>query len=405
MLIRKAYKCRLKTNPEIEQKLFQQAGCVRWVWNQVWSMNQLRLENKQPLLWYNESAYWLQLWKSSDEYGFLKGVHSQPLQQVLIDLDRAYQDGFDKNQPLKRLPKRKKRNQHISFRYPQGIKVNNRQVYLPKIGWVGFHKSKEIDGVIKNATLSFTSGHWYISIQVEKERVEPVHQDTGSVGIDVGVAQFASLSNGITYPPLNAYRRHIEQLKKEQRKLSRMVKFSENWKRQKAKIQQIHHKIACCRSDYLHKTSTEISKSHAMIFVEDLKVGNMSRSAKGDLEQPGRNVSAKSGLNRSILDQGWSEFRRQLEYKSEWAGGMVVAVPPHHTSQRCSACGHTHASNRLSQSQFSCTACGHEENADTNAAKNIEAAGLAVLACGESGLPHSSKQEPVGAREGVPPHA
>ncbi|ONF42515.1 transposase [Marinobacter lutaoensis] len=403
MLIRKAYRFRLKTNPVLEQKLFRHAGCCRWIWNQIWRMNQRRLDAKQPLIWYQEAAYWLTLWKQSEEYGFLRKVHSQPLQQVLKDLDRAYRDAFDKDQPLKRLPRKKRKHQHASFRYPQGVKLDNRRIYLPKIGWVGFFKSREVEGKVKNATVSWRAGHWYVSVQVEQELPESVHPSTLDVGIDLGVANFASLSNGITYDPISPYRKYQNQLARAQRALNRKVKFSENWKRQKRRIQRLHHKIACCRQDFLHKISTTISENQAVVFVEDLKVRNMSRSAAGTLDEPGRNVRAKAGLNRSILDQGWSEFVRQLDYKLQWKGGWLVKVPAHHTSQECAACGHTSPDNRPSQAVFHCRACGHKEHADINAAKNIRARGHRVLACGGNGIARLLKQEPVGNREGVPP--
>ncbi|EME9941558.1 transposase, partial [Escherichia coli] len=181
-----------------------------------------------------------------------------------------------------------------------------------------------------------------------------------------------------------------------QRQLSRRVKFSNNWQKQKRKIQRLHSRIANIRRDYLHKVTTTVSKNHAMIVIEDLKVSNMSKSAAGTVSQPGRNVRAKSGLNRSILDQGWYEMRRQLEYKQLWRGGQVLAVPPAYTSQRCACCGHTAKENRLSQSKFRCQVCGYTANADVNGARNILAAGHAVLACGEmvqSG--RSLKQEPT----------
>ena len=134
-----------------------------------------------------------------------------------------------------------------------------------------------------------------------------------------------------------------------------------------------------------------LSKNQALIVVENLKVGNMSRSAKGTEQEPGRNVRAKSGLNRSILDQGWGEFLRQLSYKQEWRGGLLISVNPRYTSQKCYCCGFTDASNRASQSEFKCQTCGHEDHADVNAAKNILAAGHAVIACGETVRPTPSK--------------
>jgi len=133
-----------------------------------------------------------------------------------------------------------------------------------------------------------------------------------------------------------------------------------------------------------------------VVVIEDLKVANMSKSAKGTKESPGKNVKAKSGLNKSILDQGWYEFRRQLEYKQLWRGGQVLAVPAAYTSQKCSRCGHTEPGNRRTQEAFSCLSCRHQEHADINAAKNIEAAGSAVLAC-ESNLVRDRNQAPLAA--------
>jgi putative transposase len=133
-----------------------------------------------------------------------------------------------------------------------------------------------------------------------------------------------------------------------------------------------------------------------MIVVEALKIGNMSRSASGDIDNPGRQVKAKLGLNKSILEQGWGEFKRQLGYKMEWLKQVFLEVPAQYTSQDCSQCGHRDKENRKTQSDFACMKCGHQENADINAAKNILAAGHAVLACGEDALATSVKQEPLG---------
>jgi putative transposase len=124
-------------------------------------------------------------------------------------------------------------------------------------------------------------------------------------------------------------------------------------------------------------------KNHATIIIEDLKIKNMSKSAKGDIEHPGKNVKAKSGLNRSILDQGWGEFKRQIEYKQKWFGGRVIKVSARYTSQKCSRCFYIDSENRKSQESFACVECGFKENADLNAAMNILAAGQSVIACGE----------------------
>jgi putative transposase len=177
--------------------------------------------------------------------------------------------------------------------------------------------------------------------------------------------------------------------------MSRKKKFSNNWKKAKAKVQCIYVRIANARRDYLHKTSTAISKNHAMVVIEDLQVSNMSRSATGSVEQPGRNVRAKSGLNRSILDQGWAEFLRQLEYKLLWNGGQLLAVPPMNTSRICPDCGHISGDNRKSQAVFACVECGLTENADLVGAINVLRAGYARLASDVNGEVSRQQQEPT----------
>ncbi|MFY2125381.1 RNA-guided endonuclease InsQ/TnpB family protein, partial [Escherichia coli] len=324
-------------------------------------------------------------------------------------------------------PRFKKRGQNDAFRYPQGVKLDqeNSRIFLPKLGWMRYRNSRQVTGVVKNVTVSQSCGKWYISIQTESEVSTPVgvvknvtvsqscgkwyisiqtesevstpaHPSASMVGLDAGVAKLATLSDGTVFEPVNSFQKNQKTLARLQRQLSRKVKFSNNWQKQKRKIQRLHSRIANIRRDYLHKVTTTVSKNHAMIVIEDLKVSNMSKSAAGTVSQPGRNVRAKSGLNRSILDQGWYEMRRQLEYKQLWSGGQVLAVPPAYTSQRCACCGHTAKENRLSQSKFRCQVCGYTANADVNGARNILAAGHAVLACGEmvqSG--RSLKQEPT----------
>jgi putative transposase len=195
------------------------------------------------------------------------------------------------------------------------------------------------------------------------------------VGIDLGIATFAALSDGRLQPPLNAYRRVEKNKARLQRKLAGMVKYSQNWKKQQHRIAQLGIRIANCRHDFLHKLSTETSKSHAVIVLEDLQMKNMSRSAKGTLGEPGHNVAQKSGLNKAILDQGWGTFRRMLEYKQGWRGGEVIAVNPRYTSQVCPICGHVSKKNRPHQALFSCEQCGYSYHADVVAARNILALG------------------------------
>ncbi len=259
------------------------------------------------------------------------------------------------------------------------------KIFLPKIGWVKFRKSCIIGGEVRNVTVSRAGGHWFVSIQTEKEVPDPVHSSTTAAGGDRGVANLLTLSDGTMFLPVKSYRDMQRKLAREQRKLAHKVKFSANWKVQKATITRLHQRIAAMRKTILHQVSTVISKNHAVVVLENLKVGNMTRSAKGTVEAPGRNIRQKSGLNKSILDQGWGLLKQMLEYKLRWSGGMLLLVDPAYTSQTCSVCGHVGAGNRTDQKTFHCLHCGHEAHADVNAAKNILARGLQSTA-GHAGV-------------------
>lgn len=380
MLIHKAYKFQLMPNAQHLKQLSRFAGCNRLIWNKALVLQRERLEKALDVLSYNETAALLVEWKK--EQGFLREVHSQPLQQTLKDLSRAFREHFKSN---KGFPRFRKKGRRESLRFPQGFKVDGdgKRVFLPKIGWVAFRKSRDIQGTIKNITVSKISSYWYVSIQVQETVAPPTHPSNTAIGIDMGLARFASFSDGTSIVPVNSFRKLARKLALEQRKLARKFKFSQNWKKQKRKIQRVHSRIAHVRNDFLHKLTSEISKNHAIVALEDLSIRNMSRSATRTQEAPGAKVRAKAGLNKSILDQGWYEFRRLLTYKQKWLGGRVLLVSPVNTSRTCSKCKNVAAENRVSQAQFHCIVCGACENADLNAAKNILAAGLAVLACGD----------------------
>lgn len=362
------------------------AGACRFIYNKVLAIQKERYALGEKKLSYVDAANMLPLWKKDQSTSWLAEVPSQALQQVLKDLERAYTNFFAKRADF---PRFKKKGHSESFRFPQGVTLDqaNSRIKLPKLGWIRYRNSREVLGEIENVTVSQTSGKWYVSIQTEREVDDPVPQATSAVGIDLGITRFATLSDGTFLAPLNSFLKHEQRLARYQRAMSRKVKFSNNWKKAKARIQKLHARIGNIRRDYLHKATTTISKNHALVVVEDLKIRNMSKSAAGTIDAPGRNVSTKSGLNKAILDQGWFEFRRQLEYKLAWNGGQLIAVPPQYTSQTCPCCGHVSRDNRQTQAKFECDDCGFAENADVVGALNIKAAGLAVLACGEAAQP------------------
>lgn len=379
-----AYKYQLKINETEERILRRFAGSCRFIFNKALALQQENREAGNKFIGYAAMAKLLTEWRHTPETEWLSEAPIHPLQHTLKDLERAYKNFFAKRTDF---PRFKKKGQNDSFRYPDSkqfkIDQGNDRIYLPKVGWLHYRNSRIIEGTPRNVTVSQSGGRWYISIQTERKVEQPVHPSTSIIGIDVGITKLATLSDGTVFEPINSFKKHQQRLATYQRAMARKQKFSSNWKKAKSKVQKLHTRIANVRKDYLHKTTTIISQNHAIVCIEDLKIKNMSKSANGTIEKPGRNVKAKSGLNRSILDQGWFEFRRQLEYKEVWLGGEVLAVPARNTSRKCPICDHTAADNRTSQAVFKCTACGHEANADVNAACNILAAGHAVLACGE----------------------
>ncbi len=365
-----AFKFVLLPNGAQQRDMRRFAGSCRFVFNRALALQQANHQSGGRFIGYLAMAKHLTEWRHGAETPWLKDAPVHPLQHALKDLDRAYKNFFARRAGF---PRFKRKGSGESFRYPDAkqfeIDQSNSRIKLPKLGWIRYRNSREILGAAKNITL-------------------------------------ATLSDGSFIAPLNSFRKHQQRLARYQRRMSRKAKFSNNWKKAKIKVQKVYTQIANARRDFLHKTTTTISKNHALVCIEDLQVRNMSRCSKGTSEQPGSRVRQKSGLNRAILDQGWAEFRRQLAYKTQWAGGMLVAVPAHHTSQTCPCCGHVAPANRRTQAQFLCVECAHTANADVVGAINVLERGQRLVACGEDGSgrgrktttqPASVKQEPTEA--------
>ena len=371
MLIRKAFKFELMPNGVQARKMKQFCDCSRFVFNKALAyQNEQHQQDNSFKFSYNKLANLLPEWKQ--ESVWLKDCHSQVLQSSLKDLESSFKNFFAKRTDF---PRFKKKGTKESFRFPQGCKLeqHNNRIWLPKIGWVRYRNSRNVSGSLKNVTISQKCGKWYVSIQTELEKEIPAPKG-GEVGIDMGVVRFATLSNGQFFEPINAFKTLRGKLAKLQKQFKNKTKFSKNWQKLKAKIAKLHHKISNIRKNHLHQISSTISKNHAIVYVEDLQISNMSKSAKG------KNVAAKSGLNRAILDQSWYEFRRQLDYKLLWNGGHLIAVPPQNTSRCCPACGHTTKDNRQTQALFECVDCGYQNNADVVGAINVLKRGQEILA-------------------------
>ena len=378
MLVQKSYQYELIPNGEQVRKLKQFCGCCRFVFNRGLEEVKKYYDTTGHFLNYVQLAAFLPKWKQDADW--LKDCNAQVLQQSMKNLSQALMNFFAGRANF---PRFKAKGRKDSCRFPQSVKSdqNNNRIYLPKIGWVRYRNSRKIIGTIKNVTVTAKCGKWYVSIQTEYEQEKPVHSSS-DIGIDMGIVRFATLSDGQYLNPVNAFKTLKDKLAKLQRQLKRKTKGSNNWKKLVAKISKLHHRIANIRKNFLHQISNTISKNHATVYVEDLQVKNMSKSAKGTVEKHGKMVKQKSGLNRAILDQAWYEFRRQLEYKLRWRGGQLIPVSPQYTSQCCPACGHTAKANRTTQALFACVQCGYSNNADVVGAMNVLQRGRALGAAG-----------------------
>ncbi|WSK20297.1 transposase [Streptomyces sp. NBC_01298] len=315
---------------------------------------------------------------------------AQAGQQILRNLDRAYDNFWNPEHPA-RFPARKKRGHRLSIPFPgQAVevrKVNRKwaELRLPKLGWLRFRLSRAIGGTIRNATVSRDGNGWHVSFGVHTSRKPDTPNGKPACGVDFGVAASAFVSTETTprlMPPTLTANEKKRLKALEQRKARQITytkkpnggKYSHRLRTTIAQIARLTTRRANRRQDFTHKLTTDLAKNHGLIGIEDLRVKNMTASAKDSVETPGKNVRAKAGLNRSILDNIPGERRRQFEYKARIYGSVLVAVPPFHTSQTCAKCGQVDPESRKGCGRlFACTRCGHEDDADHNASIEIEA--------------------------------
>jgi putative transposase len=376
MTYRKTFRYRLKPT-HTHQILFSQfAGSCRYVYNWALALCKSIYALDKTLLNYVTLAKKLTLLKKAIETMWLADVHSQVLQQSLKDLEIAFKKFFKEGAGY---PQFKKKGKKDSFRYPQGVQVNNGKVYLPIIGWVPFYNSRQIEGIIKQVTVKRQGKHWYIALSciIEKELLVRQLNVATMVGIDLGLNRYATLSNGIVIENQRFLRSYLDKLAWEQRKLSRKKKGSNNFKKQVLRVHKCHIKIANCRNDFAHKETTKIVKNHDIIVVEDLNIKGMVQN---------------HCLALSISDAGWQDFVFKLQYKATWHEKLLVKIDRFEpSSKKCSSCG-SKQDMPLHVRTYKCQ-CGLEMDRDLNASINIKAAGHAVLnACGglNSGSPYEA---------------
>jgi putative transposase len=386
---------RLNPTPAQEAVLRDHCGHARYTWNLAVEQHSHWHPGRKSAPGYLEQCR--QLTQARAEYPWLAAGSQTVQQQALRDFTQAMARFFDPASPARR-PSWRKAGRNEGFRIVgRGRQWDVRrvsrkvgEVWVPKAGWVRFRWSRDVPPDAKSYRVTLDrAGRWHVAFAVIPAPV-PAPGNGQVVGIDRGVAVAAALSTGqLLHAPALTVRERTRR-RRLQRKLARAKRGSNRRGRVKHAIARLKARETDRRKDWAEKTSTSIARRFDLIRVEDLKIKNMTRSAKGTRENPGRNVRAKAGLNREILRSGWGLLVRRLQEK---APGRVEKVKPHYTSQRCSACGRVDRASRESQAVFRCTACGFACNADVNAAINI-AAGHAVTAQGGDGVTRPVNREP-----------
>jgi putative transposase len=386
---------RLLPTPAQEAVLRDHCAHARYVWNLAVEQHSHWRPGRASAPGYLEQCR--QLTAARAENPWLAAGSQTVQQQALRDFAQAMAAFFDPGNPAGR-PSWRKAGRDEGFRIVgrgrqwEVRRVSRRvgQVWVPKAGWVRFRWSRAVPPGVKSYRVTRDrAGRWHVAFAVIPAPV-PAPGNGQAVGIDRGVVVSAALSTGdlLHAPGLTA--REQTRLRRLQRTLARAKRGSNRRGRVKRAIARLRARETDRRKDWAEKTSTDLARRFDVIRVEDLKITNMTRSARGTRESPGRNVRQKAGLNRGILGSGWGLLVRRLEEK---APGRVEKIKPHYTSQRCSACGQVDRDSRESQAVFRCTACGFACHADVNAARNI-AAGHAVTARGGDGVTRPANREP-----------
>jgi putative transposase len=389
---------RYRLLPTLAQQAVLQGHCAhaRYVWN---------LAVEQHVHWHpgraNAPGYLeqcRQLTAARTEHDWLRQGSQMVQQQALRDFAQAMAAFFDPGNPARR-PSWRKAGRDEGFRVVgrrgrqwdvHRLSRHVGQVWVPKAGWVRFRWSRAVPPGVKSYRVTMDrAGRWHVAFAAIPDPVSAPGNGQ-VVGIDRGVAVSAALSTGELLHTPGMTARERKRLLRLERRLARAQRGSNRCRRVRLAIARLKARQTDQRKDWVEKVSTEIVRRFDLIRVEDLQIANMTRSAKGTRENPGRNVRAKAGLNLGILASGWGLLVRRLEDK---APGRVEKIKPAFTSQRCSACGHVDANSRESQARFACTACGFAGHADVNAARNI-AAGHAVTARGGDGAARPANREP-----------
>lgn len=362
--MQKGIKFRIYPNKEQQNLINQTLGCCRLVYNLGLDMRNKAFKNGEKINYSKTSAMLTEL-KRIDEFSFLRDVEAVALQQSLRDLDKGFVNFF---QGRARHPRFKsKHSNHQSYRtmnQNNKIRIVGKYIKLPKLGYIKIRQSMDV-GKINNATVIRTpSGKYFVVLNVKFEP-ELKQNNGGSIGIDVGIKEFYSDSNGDVVPNPKFLEKSSRKLRREQRRLSRKQKGSNNRNKQRIRVAKVHEKITNQRDDFLQKISTMLISENQVICIEDLKIKNMVRNHK---------------LARCINSVSWGKFFNMLEYKASWYGNKIIKVPTMYpSSQTCSCCGYKNPLvKNLAVRKWECPQCHAKHDRDTNASINILNKGLSI---------------------------
>lgn len=363
----KAFKYRIypnKTQQELIQKTF---GCVRFVYNYFLDLRINEYRNNGKSLSYNDTSKLLTQLKKENEW--LKEPDKDSLQKSLKNLDNAYQKFFKEHAGYPKF--KSKKDRYKSYRTSctnNNIRVENKRVKLPKLGWVKVRDKQIPQGRILNATISQeANGHYYCSICCTDVEMPQCRKTNTNIGIDLGITDFAIFSNGNKIENPRFYEKSEKKLTKLQKELSRKTIGGSNWNKVRIKVANLQKHISNQRTDFLQKLTTDIIRTYDVICIEDLDVKSLKETNN-------------SNRNKRVGDVSWSEFRRQITYKSNWYGKVVSVIDRYFpSSQICYVCGQRDGKKSEDIRNWMCPYCGSELDRDINAAINILNEGLQLL--------------------------
>jgi len=369
-MVQRAYRYRFYPTPSQADELNRTFGCIRKVYNLALDARTVGWYQEQRRVTYVETSAMLTEWKRQDDLAFLNEVSSVPLQQALRHLQSAFAGFFDKRARYPRFKSRK--HSHASAEYTRsGFRWQNGQVTLAKMTEpLDIRWSRPLPEVADPSMVTVSrdpAGRWHVSLLIDNA-IEPLPAADTVIGIDAGITALLTMSTGEKITNPRHERKDRERLAKAQRRLARKQKGSKNRAKARQKVGRVHARITDRRRDHLHKVTTRLIRDNQAVIIEDLAVRNLVRNHT---------------LARAISDAAWSDLRRMLEYKAQWYGRDLVVVDRWYPSSKvCSACGHTATVMPLKVRSWTCVHCRTSHDRDVNAASNIRAEGLSVLALG-----------------------